>query len=152
VATVTRSVMVRKLKELYRDGDDDVEEMIDSDLEGAGVNRIEQLSLTELKSMYTEYIESGDDCVFGSSITGKSPAREARAAGSKTKKKGIKNVEQFDAEVILDKRKRSVTIVIEDQNGKFLDQNGERHDRALGAEMPIYMVLPQEIYEAIRRA
>jgi hypothetical protein len=152
VATVTRSVMVRKLKELYRDGGDDFEDMIDSDLEGAGVARIEQLSLPELKSMYQEYIAT-DDYIVGGTIAGTGVITgKTRAIQSKAKKKGTKNVEQFDAEVILDKRKRSVTIVIEDQNGKFLDLNGERHDRALGAEMPIYMTMPQEIYEAIRRA
>lgn len=144
--------MIKKLRQAMGD-DEDISDLIEGHLEDAGKASLNGLTLTQLNNLYKEAVYFMDD-EPDTRITGKSPAREARAAGTYKKKykKETKIMEQFDAEVILDKRTRTVTIHIEDGDGKFLTQDGKRHERSLGAEMPLYMSLPQEIYEAIRRA
>jgi hypothetical protein len=61
-------------------------------------------------------------------------------------------MERFTATVIRDPARRSVTIYIEDKDGKFLTNQGERHERVMGAEMPIYTTMPLEIFNAITSA
>lgn len=74
------------------------------------------------------------------------------------------NMERFTASVIGNKSDRTVDIVIEDKDGKFvvptytIDNEPtdapqyDRVDRALGEAVPVFMTLPQEIFAAIKQA
>ena len=63
------------------------------------------------------------------------------------------NMEKFTATIIRDPARRSVNIHVEDKDGKFLMLDDTmRHERAMGAEMPLYLKLPEEIYNSILNA
>jgi hypothetical protein len=63
------------------------------------------------------------------------------------------SMEKFKATVIRDPARRSVNIHIEDNDGKFLTPDDhQRHERAMGTEMPVFITMPEEIYDAILNA
>jgi hypothetical protein len=123
--------MVEVLEDLIEDDADEIDERVSE----VGCDDISDLPLFEIRRLYDRLIRNPASTVRKSKINPKEFA-----------------VEQFSATVIVDKSRRLVNIHIEDADGKFLTFNDERHERALGAEMPLYMAIPQELYEAIKAA
>lgn len=60
------------------------------------------------------------------------------------------NMERFTVTAVRNPRTRTVSVYVEDKDGKFLDSSLNRHERNLGEEGPRYTELPEEIYNAIR--
>ena len=61
-------------------------------------------------------------------------------------------MEKFTATVIRNPRNRSVTVHVEDKDGKFLLADGTREERALNAEMPAYATFPEEVWNSFASA
>lgn len=124
--TPTRTHMQAVVKEALAEFE------LDDLLENFGVNRVDSLSLRDLKDVYQQIQEDY-------------PA-SAVMTNTSTKEK---TVEKFTAEVIEDRKTRTVAIYVEDKDGKFLMKDGTRQDRPLGGEMPMYDKMPLEVYNAI---
>jgi hypothetical protein len=131
----TRTTMVNALRAIVNDDENEFCSDIEDSMDDMGISSLSHATLSQLKTLYNEFVRLLPDSSLNPAINPKEFA-----------------VEQFDATVITDKSRRLVNISIEDSNGKFLTPDLERHDRPLGGEMPVFLSLPQELYEAIRAA
>jgi len=125
-----RQAMIDRINDAC-DEDNRLDDEVTKFCDGYEVSGPSELMLVQLRRLYAEIINP--------------PVKITNDKESVT-------VESFEATVITNKMNRTVTVHIEDAAGNFLDANMERVERPLGGDMPVFMAIPQEIYEAIRRA
>jgi hypothetical protein len=129
----TRSTMVNALRAILDDGEYDEYGELEEAIDDMGIISLSHATMVQVKQLYTEFVNL---------LPSSKPTINSKEFA----------VERFDATIITDKSRRLVNISIEDGDGKFLTPDLERHERPLGGEMPVFLSLPQELYEAIRAA
>jgi hypothetical protein len=126
------------MQELLDDLEGEAGEEFEDFLDDHDSDSARQLTIHQMRVAYDRFIRDWAAPSFSDDMSDINPKEYA--------------VEHFTATVLIDKSRRLANIHIEDGDGKFVTSDLERHERALGAEMPIYLSMPQELYEAIKRA
>ena len=132
---VSKPTMVRTLNGWSSDVEE-IEMMIEDVLEDQGADRIGDLSFDALKRLYNKARDYTDPPNL--------PAAEPDEENC--------NMAKYNAVVNVNKRNRTVEVSIEVGDDKFLKDDLTTVERKLGDDVPVFMTMPQEIYEAIKRA
>lgn len=109
-------------------------------LEDEGVDSLQQLTLSSLRSLYEEYVCDPDEDYLSTTYRPKTKTQ-----------KGPEKMKRLIASTVRNAKNRTVEISIEDQDGKFLTPDNKKVEREIGEDVPVYLTMPQEVYDAIMK-